>query len=126
MTAAMTTDTEVQAQPYGGGDGPSGYRRARYHLRGSVVNKPAATTLTDALVKPRPWMAEGICRQVDADLWFPEDGRSCKPAKDICRNSCPVRAECLAYADEIRPRDGVWGGLSQNELRDHWRADEAA
>ncbi|OBB52506.1 WhiB family transcriptional regulator, partial [Mycolicibacterium fortuitum] len=49
------------------------------------------------LINREPWQAEGICRQVDPEIFFPEKGQSTKDAKRVCAN-CPVAAECLEYA----------------------------
>jgi WhiB family redox-sensing transcriptional regulator len=65
------------------------------------------------------WMQDGLCRQVDADLFFPE-GRGAaitvqaKEAKKVC-NLCPVRATCLNWAVTTGQSSGVWGGLSEDE-----------
>lgn len=61
------------------------------------------------------WEAEAQCRDREAyDLFFPERGGSCRPAKTICA-ACPVRMDCLASALETKERDGVWGGLNTDE-----------
>lgn len=65
------------------------------------------------MFKPEPWMADALCAQVDAELFFPEVGGSTREAKAICAK-CPVRARCLAYALEHRER-GVWGGTSDGD-----------
>jgi len=43
------------------------------------------------------------------------DAREAK-AKAICAE-CPVRAECLDYALDIREPHGIWGGLTEAERR---------
>lgn len=60
------------------------------------------------------WRDQGLCAEVDPELWFPEKGGSAAPAKRICRQ-CPVRAECLAYALDNHEWWGVWGGLTYRE-----------
>lgn len=60
------------------------------------------------------WMADGLCRQVDGEVWFPEKGSSNRDAKRVCM-ACPVRAECLQYALDNGEQYGVWGGLSVAE-----------
>lgn len=69
------------------------------------------------------WMNEGLCAQVDSEIFFPPLGGSTLPAKRICAE-CPVRLECLDYAlttyvegagDRMKPMDGVWGGTSTEE-----------
>lgn len=66
------------------------------------------------IVSPPAWVAEGLCAQVDPELFFPEKGGSTREAKQVCL-ACPVRAECLAYALDNRERFDVWGGASQRE-----------
>lgn len=60
------------------------------------------------------WMADGLCRQVDMDMFFPEQGGSTRDAKRVCL-ACPVQAECLAYALANPDLLGVWGSYSERE-----------
>lgn len=69
-----------------------------------------------ALRWAEPWMSEGICSQVDGDLWFPEKGSSTAPAKRICMG-CPVRERCLEWALDNNERFGVYGGKSERDRR---------
>jgi WhiB family transcriptional regulator, redox-sensing transcriptional regulator len=62
------------------------------------------------------WQDLALCAEVDPELHFPEKGESSRPAKSVCR-SCEVREPCLGYALETGQRFGVWGGLSERELR---------
>lgn len=74
------------------------------------------------------WMARGACVNHPTDLWFPStsDGRKGRPsgmyagqaarAKKVC-STCPVVAECAAYAITNREEFGVWGGLDEDERR---------
>jgi WhiB family redox-sensing transcriptional regulator len=66
------------------------------------------------------------CRQVDPELWFPEQGVSAQPAKKICARSCELRAECLELALENDERFGVWGGLSARQRHSLKRKRAAA
>ncbi len=50
----------------------------------------------------------------DAELFFAESPADLELAKTLCA-SCPVRAECLAGAQDRREPWGVWGG----EIFDH-------
>lgn len=60
---------------------------------------------------------EGVCRTIDPDIWFPEQGdMSGFIAKRFC-NLCPVQEECLEYALETRQQWGIWGGKSTRERR---------
>ena len=70
---------------------------------------------------PRPdstWEDHAACRlpqHADVD-WFPGKGDSLavQRAKAVCA-TCPVRQACLEA--HIAERFGIWGGLSQLELR---------
>ncbi len=71
-------------------------------------------------VEPQDWTADSVCREVDPDLWFPEQGQNAAWAKRIC-GSCPVTDQCLEAALARDERFGVWGGLTEREreqLRD--------
>jgi WhiB family redox-sensing transcriptional regulator len=62
-------------------------------------------------------MVDGLCRQVDPDLFFPDHGANLtKRARKVCA-SCPVMDECLAYALAHPGILGVWGGTSEGERR---------
>ncbi len=60
------------------------------------------------------WAGDARCREIDADIFFPEKGQRSKPAKAVCRR-CEVQAECLEYAIENQEQYGVFGGLSARE-----------
>ena len=62
------------------------------------------------------WFDDAACRDVGTDVFFPTSEAQSDEAKSICA-VCPVREECLEYALETRPGDGVWGGLTATELR---------
>ncbi|MBT2508857.1 WhiB family transcriptional regulator [Streptomyces sp. ISL-98] len=61
-------------------------------------------------------MADALCAQVDPELFYPETGVISAPVRRICM-ACEVRTECLEYALTTPERQGVWGGLSENERR---------
>ena len=71
----------------------------------------------DLLDAPGNWTEQALCAQTDPQIFFPDKGGSTRQAKDVC-SRCPVAAECLSYALEHNERFGVWGGLSERELRD--------
>ncbi|MGZ4104390.1 MAG: WhiB family transcriptional regulator [Actinomycetota bacterium] len=69
------------------------------------------------------WMTRAACRSENALVFFSFDSETAKEragrearAKEICE-TCPVRAECLAYALREDESYGVWGGLGENERK---------
>jgi WhiB family redox-sensing transcriptional regulator len=60
------------------------------------------------------WFDDAACQEADTDVFFPVSESQAGEAKSICA-MCPVREECLEYALETRPSDGVWGGLTATE-----------
>jgi WhiB family redox-sensing transcriptional regulator len=83
--------------------------------------------MTTALEPTEPevsldWQERAACRtNRDPDLFFPHrsDGnanRKTEQAKDVCKG-CDVRRDCLLYALRTGQQWGVWGGLSEQELR---------
>lgn len=73
---------------------------------------------------PGDWAQDGLCAQTDPEAFFPGKGGSVRAAKRIC-SRCPVQQSCKRYAIETGQKDGVWGGLSANELRAETRAAAA-
>lgn len=83
--------------------------------------------MTDVSRLPAPvassyeWQLHGACRGADAALFFlpeaergPSKRRREREAKAICA-TCPVIAECAAFALSTREPYGVWGGLTPEE-----------
>jgi WhiB family redox-sensing transcriptional regulator len=71
----------------------------------------------EGLINREAWVEQAVCAQTGAgDTWYPERGNSARNAKRICW-SCPVRAQCLAYALNRNEPFGVWGGYSDRERR---------
>lgn len=68
------------------------------------------------LFKEGVWKAEGACRGMDPDLFFPGRGESTAEAKKTCRE-CVVREECLDYSLANGEKFGIWGGLSERERK---------
>jgi len=60
------------------------------------------------------WFDDAACRDVDTDVFFPVSEAESGAAKAVCA-TCPVREQCLEFALEARPGDGVWGGLTAQE-----------
>ena len=62
------------------------------------------------------WQLDGLCNQVDPEIFFPEKGGSTREAKLIC-GLCDVSKACLRYALETEEQHGIWGGLSERDRR---------
>jgi WhiB family transcriptional regulator, redox-sensing transcriptional regulator len=75
--------------------------------------------------QPGPWLFDGLCTQVDTDLFFPEKGGSTREAKAVCRR-CPVLAECRDWAVATDQPHGIWGGLTRAERRERNRERAAS
>jgi WhiB family redox-sensing transcriptional regulator len=72
----------------------------------------------DQAEKSGKWDDEALCRQVDPELFFPDQDKQTAPAASaICRR-CPIMTECLARALDGDERFGVWGGSSEAQRRD--------
>lgn len=61
-----------------------------------------------------PWMERAKCRAADPEVFYPDHSEGGRAAKGVCR-SCPVVAQCLAYALRTSERHGVWGGMTYSE-----------
>lgn len=70
-----------------------------------------------------PWMTQGNCTDpsIDPEWFFPQNEIQTNPetklALKMCE-TCPVRMECLAYAINNYPIDGIWGGMRHKQLKD--------
>lgn len=66
------------------------------------------------------WMSRGKCRGSQANFFPTFTGKKESPAireaKAVC-STCPVKAECLAFALDAQERDGIWGGMTPDERR---------
>lgn len=62
------------------------------------------------------WREDALCAQTDPEAYYPEIGGSARAAKRTCL-ACPVTTECRDYAVTTGQRWGIWGGLTQKELR---------
>ena len=67
------------------------------------------------------WMADGKCRELPPETFFPTDGVGVEIARRVCAN-CPVKEPCLEYALLHRIEHGVWGGHSERSRRRILRA----
>lgn len=75
----------------------------------------------DDPVRRHQWQDRAACRESDSDLFFEPDNewpvvrvRREQAAKKVCA-ACPVRADCLRFAESGPEVFGVWGGTTQRE-----------
>ncbi len=66
------------------------------------------------------WQAQGLCRGVEPEVFFPISEEDAWRAKEIC-TACSVRESCLAFSLANRERYGVWGGVTEKERQDLFR-----
>lgn len=79
-------------------------------------------TLSDmtTLALPGPWRFDAACSPEDGDGFFPtEPGDPDKVGIRRC-SWCRVRLDCLDFAVRSRQPEGIWGGLTQKQLRRLW------
>lgn len=88
-----------------------------------TLTRAGASAALDLSGPPPTWADRAACTGTDPELFFPADGERGHArthreaqAKAVCAR-CDVRAECLTYAVETKQRDGVWGGLNEDQRR---------
>ncbi|WP_202551109.1 WhiB family transcriptional regulator [Streptomyces sp. SID8352] len=65
------------------------------------------------------WWARAACAGTDPDAFYadgPDSHNQRTLAQQVCA-ACPVRAECAAHAIQTGENWGMWGGMTQKELR---------
>lgn len=65
-----------------------------------------------------PWAEHALCRQVDPELFFPEERgptRESRKTKQLCL-SCDVVTPCLQWALNNNEH-GIWGSTNDSERR---------
>lgn len=64
------------------------------------------------------WQDDAACRDHPyPDVFFaPSKAEQRAAARMVC-DRCPVRSECLDYAIRAREAHGVWGGVTEDDLR---------
>ncbi len=74
-----------------------------------------------ALDNRAEWWSRAACSTADPELFFPISPsgpaiRQVSLAKAICAR-CEIQQECLDYALDAGPIQGVWGGMTEHERR---------
>lgn len=92
---------------------------ARRRTRPAVSSTHTVTAPREA--SKADWEGRALCRLVDAETFFPvgtgkEATAQEEAAKAKCRR-CPVMQECGTWAVDTDQKAGVWGGLSEQELK---------
>lgn len=97
------------------------YWRCRYTITGYLPEPWAKEEqkIFKELYSPFPpgdmsWQKRAYCLYEDPEIFFPERGHNAKIAREICRH-CPVKTECLEYADRSKCDYGMFGGLTPKE-----------
>ena len=62
------------------------------------------------------WMDDALCATTDPDVFNPVKGGPSVYARAVC-GRCAVAVQCLEYALEIGPVQGIWAGTSERERR---------
>lgn len=76
------------------------------------------------------WRNHAECRDEAPELFFPLGTSGIHrdqvdEAKAVCRR-CPVRGACLEWAVDHPSLEGIWGGLTVGERRNHRRRQHRA
>lgn len=61
-------------------------------------------------------MKRGACADQDGIHWFTNAVHVAEAAIEICMG-CEVREQCQQYAIETDQRHGIWGGLTEVDLK---------
>jgi len=76
------------------------------------------------------WRAASACLRADTDIFFPISTAGLgtiqvAEAKAICAR-CPVRRQCLEFAQANEPVYGIWGGTTHEERQRARRRERRA
>jgi WhiB family redox-sensing transcriptional regulator len=71
-------------------------------------------SLSPAMEAQDTWSAKAACKGLDPSIFYPPTDEEADEAKAVCA-ACPVQAECLEHALELREKNGVWGGATERE-----------
>lgn len=69
------------------------------------------------------WLQQAACAGLDSRAFFANGCHSraqVHAAQKVCAG-CPVRQQCADWAIRTGEKNGVWGGMSQKELRQRRR-----
>jgi WhiB family redox-sensing transcriptional regulator len=63
------------------------------------------------------WRQSGACGDMNPDDLFADPGSPDEVRVLAACAACPVRRQCLAFAVEQGIADGIWGGMTEGDLR---------
>lgn len=65
-------------------------------------------------MEPLTWQDRALCRGLPTEWWYPDKGNFTADNHEAIRicQRCPVKGECLAYANERQEEHGIWGGTT--------------
>jgi WhiB family transcriptional regulator, redox-sensing transcriptional regulator len=88
---------------------------------GKGISMANLSRLPTPIIENWDWQYDGVCRQVDPEVFFPPDSergpvrqRREMQAKQYCEH-CPVLVRCREHALMVQEPYGVWGGLTPRE-----------
>ena len=84
------------------------------------MSRPGSVGVTSG---DRAWRRRAACQGLPPAVFFPPDRGEQPPAPwtpdpalAVCA-ACPVVEDCRAWALATRQKHGVWGGMTEEELR---------
>lgn len=93
-------------------------------------HRPETPATRQLAAADRGWREDAACRDKNTAWWFPEPPSGDEftaYALTMCRERCPVRAECETFAVSTRQEDGIYGGKTGPEReRERKRRQRAA
>lgn len=95
-----------------------------YHRRTPQADQPGGHPGAFTPDQP-PEFEDGLCREHDPDMFFPNKGEANKGARQVC-GRCDIRELCLEWALEHNQRWGIWGGTTEAQRRRIKRERRAA
>jgi WhiB family redox-sensing transcriptional regulator len=75
--------------------------------------------------RAKHWRDNAACRDENPDMFYTDNAQIVQQARKVCFG-CPVRMECQQFALANGEWWGVWGGMSQTQLRTHGNRRKAA
>ncbi|MCG0066267.1 WhiB family transcriptional regulator [Streptomyces tricolor] len=75
------------------------------------------------MIRNLAWLQHAACAGMDVRAFFSSGHHAraqVNEARRVCA-TCPVQTQCAAWAIETGERWGVWGGMSQKQLREKRR-----